>query len=54
MTAEHQAEEGKASIDNISFSGTQLVLVYVAITLFFCLSYYLEDMYRSAYGYKIM
>ena len=43
-----------ASIDNISFSGTQLVLVYVAITLFFCLSYYLEDMYRSAYGYKIM
>ena len=43
-----------ASIDNISFSGAQLVLVYLAITLFFCLSYYLEDMYRSAYGYKIM
>ena len=43
-----------ASIDNISFSGAQLVLVYLAITLFFCLSYYLEDMYRSAYGYNIM
>ncbi len=41
-----------AGVDNISFSGTQLVLVYVAITLLFCLSYYLEEMYHSAYGYK--
>lgn len=42
-----------ASIENIRINGLQLALLYVIVALLYCLSFYMEKMYRSAYGVKL-
>lgn len=42
-----------ASIGDIRINGLQLALLYAIVALLYCLSFYLERMYRSAYGVKL-
>lgn len=41
-----------ASVDNIYIGGCQLILAYCFIALLYALSFYVEKMYRSAYGFR--